>query len=567
MSEARNLLHSLFRPRKPECPAGERTPERAFSYARVSTDTQEERGLSLPEQLRENRQFAERKGFELVREFQEAESGFRHQERRHEFHRMLELIEQERVSIIIVHDRSRWGRNDYARTIRRSLQKRGVQVLSVTDPYMDPNTSAGLVYDAVIDAKNEGYSIDLGMHTKKGCRANIKMRDSGTGWCYKNGGQPPFGYRAERLHFDGVNRGRPIIKSIWVRDETVVAGRTIWEWARHCLVELAGSGASLVELCEFCNKTSIPGRRNEYWGTSTWHAILQPHVLLQYCGVGVWNVHDKRGRERPVEEWSLVDNAHEALITEEEAKRISGARNAGDKKKFGGTGTRARSSNYLLSGGLFKCDRCGANMISNGVPARCRYVCGSQPYRNGMGCGPGVYVPQKEVEAEVLRGLRSVLDLCSDPGGFTAKVNHELRQIWQASLGFCPDAKPRIAAIEKKITNIRRAIEEDGLNDVKWANSRLSELARERDEIARAIAATGAPPQIDTDTVMKYRRDVEKVFQQGDPGERKRLLRNWVQEVKLKPESLEVSISYRLPESVMNGLVAGEGFEPSTFGL
>ena len=33
------------------------------------------------------------------------------------------------------------------------------------------------------------------------------------------------------------------------------------------------------------------------------------------------------------------------------------------------------------------------------------------------------------------------------------------------------------------------------------------------------------------------------------------------------PQDLEVSISYRLPEAIMNGLVAGEGFEPSTFGL
>ena len=33
------------------------------------------------------------------------------------------------------------------------------------------------------------------------------------------------------------------------------------------------------------------------------------------------------------------------------------------------------------------------------------------------------------------------------------------------------------------------------------------------------------------------------------------------------PQDLEVSISYRLPEAVMNGLVAGDGFEPPTFGL
>ena len=183
-----------------------------------------------------------------------------------------------------------------------------------------------------------------------------------------------------------------------------------------------------------------------------------------------------------------------------------------------------------------------------------------------MGCGPGVYVPQKQVEAEVLGGLRGVLDVCADPRGFTAKVNGELRHLWEESSGFRPNGVPRLAAIEKKIANIRQAVE-DGLGDGKWANARLAELVREREEISAGAAATGAPPQIDVDTVMKYHRQTEKVFQQGDPGERKRLLRHWVQEVKLKPEILEVSISCRLPESVMNGLVAGEGFEPSTFGL
>src|SRR5260370_18423337 len=194
------------------------------------------------------------------------------------------------------------------------------------------------------------------------------------------------------------------------------------------------------------------------------------------------------------------------------------------------------------------------------------YVCGSRPYRKGMGCGPGVYVPQRQVEAEVLGGLRSVLDLCVDSRGFTAKVNRELRQLWEQSTGFRPDAAARIAAIERKIANIRHAVEEKGVDDGKWVNARLAELAREREEVG-AAAARGAPPQIDLDTVMKYLRNTEKVFQQGDPGERKRLLRNWVQEVKLKPETLGVSISYPLPESVINGLVAGEGFEPSTFGL
>ena len=51
-------------------------------------------------------------------------------------------------------------------------------------------------------------------------------------------------------------------------------------------------------------------------------------------------------------------------------------------------------------------------------------------------------------------------------------------------------------------------------------------------------AASGVPPQLDVATVMDYRSKTEKVFKQGDPADRKRLLRNWIQEVKLKPETL-----------------------------
>ena len=66
---------------------------------------------------------------------------------------------------------------------------------------------------------------------------------------------------------------------------------------------------------------------------------------------------------------------------------------------------------------------------------------------------------------------------------------------------------------------------------------------------------------------MDYRRQADKLLQQSGQAERKQLLRTLVGEVKLTPQDLEVKISYRLPEAIMNGLVAGEGFEPSTFGL
>jgi hypothetical protein len=75
------------------------------------------------------------------------------------------------------------------------------------------------------------------------------------------------------------------------------------------------------------------------------------------------------------------------------------------------------------------------------------------------------------------------------------------------------------------------------------------------------------PPQLDSQTVTAYRRQTEKLMAPGQSAERKRFMRAWVQEIKLEPQTLEVKISYRLPEVVMKGVVAGAGFEPATFGL
>ena len=346
-------------------------------------------------------------------------------------------------------------------------------------------------------------------------------------------------------------------------------GGHVHEWARYCLIEMAAKGASLDELRDFCNEKGIPARRGKYWSTSTWNSLLQPHALLKFCGYDVWNVHRKNGSKRDSTEWTVVENAHPAIITEDEAKAVAAARQRQRKtsRRFDKGGKRSRGSRYLLSGGLFKCARCGQNMTGRRRDKdRYYYVCGSQPYRRGKGCGPGIYVPQEKVEHQVLEGLQDLLGVCTDPKGFTTKVNEELRRIWQESTGYDPNAEQKVQAIENKIAKVRQAIE-DGLEDVAWANRRLRELAQERDELTAGAARPATPPQVNVDTAMEYRRQLDKVFAQGTPAQRKRLLRSWVEKITLAPERLEVKITYRVPEPVVKSVVAGAGFEPATFGL
>ncbi len=535
-------------------------PAKAVSWCRVSTNAQEERGLSLPEQRRQVREYAEANGIEIVDEFSEAVSAFKQDKKRVEFHRMLDRAKSDReISAILVHDYSRFSRDSLqARTLIRDLKQSGVKVISLNDLEADPETVAGVYLEAITFAKNEAYSREVAFHTRKGCRANVQTRDSETGWCYKNGGQPLWGYRAERLTRGEEKRGRPIIKCIWVPDDRVVAGKPVHEWAKHCLVELAAKGATLHQLRDFCNDHGIPAPRQRYWGHTTWNSLLHPSCLLQYAGYGVWNVRGKKQRRNPASEWVIVENAHEALIGEDDAKNIIEARRGRSCARFKGrTSNRARSSRYLLSGGLFKCTRCDSNMIGfKKANKDTYYLCGSQPNRRGLGCGPGVYVPQGDLESEVIAGLRGLLDVVVDPEGFTRQVNAELRRIWEESSGYDPDAKRRLAETERKIENIRQSIE-DGMPDTEWGYTRMQELMEEKRTLEEATVVRSQPPQIDVETALSYRKQIERLLAKSDPSEARQVLKTGGEGIELFRDTLEVEITYRIPEPVVNSSKTG----------
>ncbi len=92
----------------------------------------------------------------------------------------------------------------------------------------------------------------------------------------------------------------------------------------------------------------------------------------------------------------------------------------------------------------------------------------------------------------------------------------------------------------------------------------MAELTTEREELIASDQTSGEPPRIDATTTLAYRQELEKAV---DPREIKRILRMLIEETKLTPETLSVEITYRLPEPVLKGTIAGPGFEPGTFGL
>lgn len=90
---------------------------------------------------------------------------------------------------------------------------------------------------------------------------------------------------------------------------------------------------------------------------------------------------------------------------------------------------------------------------------------------------------------------------------------------------------------------------------------RLAQLLEEKQRLAATAAIQSAPPQIDAPTALALRRDAEKILSHGTNAEKKHLLRIWVDEIKLAPETLEVEISYKIPEPVVDSMGAGTRFE------
>lgn len=107
----------------------------------------------------------------------------------------------------------------------------------------------------------------------------------------------------------------------------------------------------------------------------------------------------------------------------------------------------------------------------------------------------------------------------------------------------------RLKDIDGKIANIRKAIE-NGMPDEDWGYSRMRELLAEKERLSEQAVVIGEAPQIDSKTALAYRTQVDKIMNVGTCEEKKRLIRSCVDKTKIAPDTLEVEISYKIPEAI-----------------
>jgi DNA invertase Pin-like site-specific DNA recombinase len=158
---------------------------RCCIYARVSTDEQAEKDLSIPFQLERCRYHAQGKGWEVVREFVDAGESAR-TDKRPQFQQMISAARAKEFDIILVHKFGRFARNDYDFIVyEKELEDLGLTVGSVSEPG-DASTPAGYISRRMMQVISTWYSKNLAVEVKKGMQKSVE-----------NGGWPkyaPFGY-------------------------------------------------------------------------------------------------------------------------------------------------------------------------------------------------------------------------------------------------------------------------------------------------------------------------------------------------------------------------------------
>ena len=310
-------------------------------YARVSSDRQAEKELSISAQLKALRKYAEDRDWKIYEEFvDEAESA--RTANRPAFQKIIAKSKQtpKPFDAILVWKLSRFARNREDSIIYKSLlRKRGVSVISINEPIDESPT--GRLIEGVLEVLDEFYSLNLAQDTKRGMKENTVR-----GFC--NGGQAPVGYKKVRI-MDGRNE-----RSKLELDEILAP-------IIQRIFQMGIDGMGAKEIVNTLNREGIRTNLGKVWNKNLIYAIWRNE---RYTGTQLWNETSRsQGKKaNPEEEIVRYPDCHPAIIDYETFHKMQDIREErSPQRRFH---PRELGSEYLLSG-LIICKKCGGKMIGH----------------------------------------------------------------------------------------------------------------------------------------------------------------------------------------------------------
>ena len=353
-------------------------------YARVSTTRQAEKDLSIPDQLRQMREWCVRNGHSVGKEYIEAGASAT-DDKRPAFQQMIgdATTKPAPFEAVIVHSLSRFFRDflEFALYERR-LIKAGVKVISITQQTSeDP---AGEMARRIFSMFDEYQSKENSKHTLRAMKENARQG-------FFNGSKPPFGLKKEELDLAAAKSKK---KRLVIDETEAPAVRLVFD------LYLNGLNGEELGSKQIASHFNERGRtlRGAQWTRTRVHSMLSDTA---YMGEYVFNKKQIRTRNwKPESEWVRVPL--EAIVTPDVFRMVEAKRH---QRSPAVTPARVVSSPTLLTG-LLRCANCGAGMtLATGKGGKYRYYkCNTRIGKSIHACTTPA-VPVAKLDRAVLTAL------------------------------------------------------------------------------------------------------------------------------------------------------------------
>ena len=500
---------------------------RAALYARVSSERQAEKDLSIPAQLKALRDFATRRGWTVQTEYVDEARSARSADRP-QFQEMISAARQKKAPFdcILVWKLSRFARNREDSIIyKKLLRKHGVEVVSINEQIDD--SPSGQLLEGIIEVIDEFYSANLSHDTIRGMKENAQRG-------FLNGSTPPYGFEKLKVRVGTQDK----YKLTPDKAEAPVVRRMF----RLCL---ENKGAK--EIARILNEDGIRTRRGRLWEINAIHYILRNET---YTGVLIFNrVHKNsvKAVERAAGQEVRVENAHPAIIERDTFRK---AQKEIASRSPARIHPRTFSSQYLLSG-LVRCGRCGANMAGCAAKSsRFFYYACHNRVRRGLAACNAKLVNRDRLEQSVVARIKERVLTDENLAQLVRLVNEEINGDREQVGDQLLVKDTQVAALNARLDKLYAALE-TGKFDMDDLAPRVKDLRAQIEVLKTARIglelqqATQEMRYSDGD-IRRYAADMRKVLENGSLFERKAFLRHWIRRVTLDQRD-GGTIEYVLP--------------------
>ena len=434
--------------RKKEKTATSRSPRlagdlSAVIYVRYSSHSQ--RDVSIEQQIRHCKLFAERQGIQIVNIYEDrALTGTN--DNRPGFQKMVHDAERSTWDYVIVYTLDRFARNRYDSAVyKRQLKNLGIKVLSAMENISDD--PSGVLMESLLEGLAEYYSAELSQKIKRGNYDNAMK-------CKVNGSLPLGYVRGADGRFAIDDAEAAIVQEVFQR---------------------VADGDSFAEIIDDMNSRGVRTKKGKPWSKSTFNTLISNE---RYVGVYIYGDVRIPGGVPPIVSHSLFEAVQQRLRTK------------GNPRSDGTPQRRRREgSTYLLTGKLF-CGHCKEPMIgisgkSQAASPYYYYTCKGKRERHD--CGKK-NVPRQHVEEVIATALKDTMltdtAIAALADAAIEYQNKDTCNLEKETL------ENRLADVKKSLRNLLTALEAGIISET--TKSRMDELEAEQKQLTAQLTLVEA---------------------------------------------------------------------------